>query len=575
MPMMKRFLLCCLLAASSLHAQETMIRQVADPGTDTHVEVLALFSKPSPSGYFPVRVKIANNLPGERRVRLSFQSISRYPEEISTESEFGFAAPGQKTVTRDILVPLCPVAEHSMGAAVGVTMGGSFGMGSGSITLTTGADQPAVLMAESLYTTNASALDAEIVSHGSGSSTGRGEFAGKFDPKQLPDSWLAFSGYDAVMMTDADWAAVPPGGRTAILSAVRLGMQLVIYGSTAGTPSSIGLPADPGMGRIDLKPAPGGALDAAETVDLVTHGIKNKREAINHDYGMGWPLQMKFGDKAFRYVIFIVVLVLFGILVGPVNLFVFAKSGRRHRLFITTPAISLGASLILIALILFQDGFGGRGGRVVLMEVQPGEEHAAYIVQEQISRTGVLTGSVFTLEAPAYFSPVPIEASRWARYTNDYNGAQGAFDLQPDGSKEQASGDWFQSRSEQGHLLMAVTPTRGRIEATADPARFVSTFGHPIRKLFFLGEDGKWLRAEAIETGRPFTATPVDDSLAEPELTELRNLFSKRNARAFDRLKSRRGCFIAVTGDAPAIATHPGIRWEETTTIITGPVAKP
>ena len=34
------------------------------------------------------------------------------------------------------------------------------------------------------------------------------------------------------------------------------------------------------------------------------------------------------------------------------NLFVFAKSGRRHRLFLTTPIISLGASLLLVARLL-------------------------------------------------------------------------------------------------------------------------------------------------------------------------------------------------------------------------------
>ena len=95
-------------------------------------------------------------------------------------------------------------------------------------------------------------------------------------------------------------------------------------------------------------------------------------------------------------------LVLFGILVGPVNLFVLAKSGRRHRLFITTPLISLGASLLLILLIIFQDGFGGRGMRRVLMEVRPDAgQNAAFLHQEQIARTGILTGTASPWIPPA------------------------------------------------------------------------------------------------------------------------------------------------------------------------------
>ena len=39
------------------------------------------------------------------------------------------------------------------------------------------------------------------------------------------------------------------------------------------------------------------------------------------------------------------------------------------------------------------------------------------------------------------------------------------------------------------------------------------------------------------------------------------------------RAKNRPGHFIALTGQAPAIETHPGIRWKETRTVITGPVS--
>src|SRR5690606_18267044 len=125
------------------------------------------------------------------------------------------------------------------------------------------------------------------------------------------------------------------------------------------------------------------------------------------------------------YGLFVVVLIAFGLLVGPVNLFVFAKSGQRHRLFITTPIISLATCALLILLILIQDGTGGRGERIVLMEVRPdADENRAYLHQEQVSRTGVLLGSSFELKESAVISPVPLADSPWTRLKPGTSGGQ-------------------------------------------------------------------------------------------------------------------------------------------------------
>jgi hypothetical protein len=235
-------------------AQETMIREVFDPGTDTHVEVLALFSRPSPSGYFPVRVKIANNLKDERPIRLDFEGASYdYNSNLKSGSSFDFSADAGKTVTRDILVPISPSAASGQ-ASVTVTLSGSLGTGANTISSNFDASRPAVLLSEALFTPNASALDAEVNStSSSGYRSGSNEFAGKFDPKQLPDDWLAFSGYDSVMMTDSDWSNVPPGGRNAILSWLRLGGQLVIYSSTATSAAALGLPQETSFGSIEIR----------------------------------------------------------------------------------------------------------------------------------------------------------------------------------------------------------------------------------------------------------------------------------------------------------------------------------
>lgn len=573
-----RSLIFLWLFISMANAQESILRVVHDTKTDTHVEVTALFTQPSRGGYLPISVKIANNLNDGRSIQLRFESSMRYDRKLQTNSSFELSAPAGKTLSEDLMVPLVS-DPHPYGdqPTLDVHLSGSLGTASGTVRATTGSGNPAVLMSESLFTPNASQLDSTSAKSGSPRSAyGNHAFAGKFDPKQLPANWLAFSGYDSVVLSDDDWSSVPAGARNAILSWVGLGGQLIIFTQTDASIASLGLPQSPSMGIISIEPMKSANLiDPAALIKRTEsdHPNRPRTAAIQADFVSGWPLQDRFGAKAFHYGIFIFVLIVFGILVGPVNLFLLAKSGKRHRLFITTPIISLAASLVLIGLIIFQDGFGGHGSRRVLMEVRPDAGiNAAFVHQEQISRTGILTGSRMLIDPACLFLPVPIATSRWARYTNRYDTA-GTFNLQPRDGKLEASGDWWQSRSEHGHILTAVLPTRGRIERTGKENELVSTFSFPIQVLYYLDATNQWHRAENIRTGHGFTLTPVDATMAQPSIAAEANAFSKRNQEILNRASRRQGHFVAVSRDADGIDTLPGIRWQETHTVITGPIA--
>lgn len=576
---MFRFALFLALGAMA-SAQETLFRQVSDAKTDSHVEVTALFSKPAPRGYLPVHIRIANRLEGDRSARLSFTSSAG----VTMKSEFDFDAPGETTVDHDILVPLATQTNSGSytSATVNVDLSGSFGLANGSLSQSLDDRQPAVLLSEKLFIPNASKLDAETNSKFSGGHRGR-EFAGKFDPRLLPNDWRAWSGYDCVMMTDGDWTAALPGARNALLAWMRLGGHLVIFSETS-TSASLGLPQDTSFGTITFKQVSSLTLDAPATVALASSATSTvpNHQSLREDYSGTWPLQKYFGGQSFNYALFIIVLIAFGVMVGPVNLFVFAKSGRRHRLFITTPLISLAASLLLIALILLQDGFGGRGVRVVLMEVRPdNNENAAYIHQEQFSRTGVLTGGRFKLDENVSLSPVPIADSRWARLTNTVSyytsRGQANYSLNPADGKLAAAGDWFQSRSEQGHELDAVVPTRGRLElaTTAGEPELLSTFEFPLETVFYLDAAQQWWRAENVQPGVRFKPVAIASSMVDPAMNQERSRFGNRHEQALNRIAKRPGAFFAIASAAPGIATYPGIKWKETHTVVTGPVVKP
>lgn len=602
--MPSRALLAALLFAAPLAAQETLFQQQPDPKSNTRVEAVALFSRPAPGGFLPVRVTVVNagEQDGSIDLRCKGNDGGFGGEGSELTSTFKLDAPAGKSTRHDILVPCTTLLNYGYGRSgtgtmsVHVTMSGSFGSHAGGVTGNYLDQQPAVLLSEAIYTPNASTLDAQLNGKAR-SGYGTANFAGKFDPREMPEDWRAYSGYDGIGMTDADWGLLSPGARNAILRWNRLGGQLVIYAQSANSDLATLAISNSGSGRKDAQRSfgnvsivPTGAslsLSPTGADEMIARfGSKDNLPILNHsirnDFSSGWPLQIEFGGERYNYMLFILILIGFGILVGPVNLFVFAKSGQRHRLFITTPIIALGTSLLLVVLIIAIDGFGGRGMRVALMEVRPDDgENSAYIFQEQVSRTGVLLGGDFTMSEPAAISPVPLSSdSQWSRLTEKNSGGGMRYEANPRDGKLEVDGDWFQSRSEQGQLVRAIVPTRGRIELrnTSGPPSLVSTFDFPIEKIYYRDNSGIFWYAEGIERGKAFDCREAQPAEVINFVNEAKGKLSGRSREALDALSPvERGDrhFIAITNEAPGIETFGGIDWKETRTYITGPVATP
>lgn len=586
-----RSLLLLLLAAFPLAAQENLFLHVPDPKSAAKVEATALFSRPAPGGFLPVRLTVTNPSDDDRAFEISATSADQAFGTHGSElrSRFSLIAPAGKTSRHEILIPCTTSLYSDCSQTVNLAISGSFGGNSGGINATFADTQPAVLLSEPLFTPNASALDAAATSSHF-TRYGGTSFAGKFEPRELQEDWRAYSGFDTLVMTDTDWGVASPGARNAILQWNRLGGSLVIYAvSSTSDLATLGIAAagkgvrsaERSFGTVAILPIGSDLkLDASKAVSAIYGSAKLPplNASIRSDFSSGWPLQQAFGEERYNYTLFILILIAFGILVGPVNLFVFAKSGRRHRLFITTPLIALGTSVLLIALILGIDGFGGRGMRTLVMEVRPDDgENSAYILQEQISRTGVLFGGDFTLAESAALSPVPIAPSQWARLTNSNQGGGMRYEAVPRDGKLAIDGDWFQSRSEQGQLIRAIVPTRGRIEARteAGPPSFLSTFDFPIQTLWFSDPSGSVWRAEGIVPGKAFTCQQTTAAAFTAFTAEQGKTLTPRTRKALAPLAKRPGHFIAITDAAPGIDTLRGIKWQSTRAYITGPVTRP
>jgi hypothetical protein len=185
----------------------------------------------------------------------------------------------------------------------------------------------------------------------------------------------------------------------------------------------------------------------------------------------------------------------FGLLVGPVNLFVFCRGGRRYRVAWVTPLISIGASVLIAAGILLHDGTGGAGERQAVIELLP-ERHEMLVRQEQIARTGVLLGSGFRTAETAWVEPLALQDEHELTETAQLYRTGDTF-----------SGDWFNSRALHGQYLEAVRPGRARFELSGDNAapRLVSSLPDTLQDVYFLDHDSEPWHAGPVEPGRPVT----------------------------------------------------------------------
>lgn len=592
----RRPLCAALLLAPLLPAQENLFIQ-APPATHpkdrTRIEVEALFSVAPPTGYLPVRVSVTNQRESDGRLRFTSLSESgSEPDDSRMESEFSIESKAGTAQSSDLLIPLTTRFDTTgyESTSVSLSMSGSFGGNGGSLSCGFHPEGPAILMSEPLHTPNASSLDSQLNSTRS-SGYGSHTFAARFTATKLPEDWRAYSGYDVMILTDDDWAKVAPGARAAILQWVRLGGAVHFHRRASTTFSTLGIDAETpgdrtgyGLGTLTLENLPASGpptLDAVRTIKTY-HGGRGPAseglgESITDDYSSTWPLQDQFGKQKFDYAIFIIVLIAFGVLVGPINLFVFAKSGMRHKLFITTPIISLATSVVLIALILLRDGTGGRGSRISLVEVRPENgENRAYVIQEQVSRTGVLLGGAFEVAEDAAITPVPIADSAWARLTPGAGGAGMRFNASFGEKGMKVGGDWFQSRSEQGQLIRAVVPTRGRIELKGGGGAptFVSTFDFPIERLYYADRSNGWWTVSNLEAGKAATGTPVSEAEYRAAVAAEAALLARRQREQLNRASKRTDHYVAIAPGAPAIETFDSIRWADDRSILTGPVLR-
>ncbi|AWI09903.1 hypothetical protein [Ereboglobus luteus] len=370
--------------------------------------------------------------------------------------------------------------------------------------------------------------------------------------EEWPADWRVWSPFTVVVMTEGEFNSLDMARQAALRDWVSLGGRLFLkpQGSVLALWSSTAEKIRHGMGVITMSELPTSMYVMDDSQRPLSRGQRVQPwKSLIKLLDLEDAELMRLSSVVWWMMIF---LLLFGVTVGPVNLFLLAPEGKRHRLFFTVPVISIGASLLLVGVIVFSDGFGGQGMRRSLVVLMPGENKAV-VAQQQVSRTGVLIGKKFSLADDTVMGKVGIDSD------GDIPGKSAARDTGA------ASGDWFTSRAVESHVLMRVTPTRERVELVAGGKSGVapivqSSMSGVLRDFLYMDEFGRVWRAAEVSPGRRVALSPHGKH--EGALEVLRSL-----AR-----KDGRGCFHATMdgGELGLVSTLGAIDWEDDRTTVIG-----
>ncbi len=389
---------------------------------------------------------------------------------------------------------------------------------------------------------------------------------GEIDLAAAPDDWRGFTMLHEMVIADDDWTTMPSGTRRAILAWVGLGgvLRVVAADDDAGRIDRLGLPRGGSDGRRRVGAGEVMVVAPGEETWGALHGkggpAADATPPLEHR-GNGLA-SYGFAPRELPFTPILAFLAIFALLAGPVNVMVLAGKGRPARIFWTTPAIALVATAVLLVLMLLRDGVGGDGRRFTLALLDP-ETNAAHVLQQQVSRTGVLLGRSFPIREISWMHPERTAAASVP--APGVMSGRGAEYRESEGARR--SGDWFRSRSDQGFTLQAVRSSRGRLVVSGPPEapEIVSSIDAPLARVLVVDADGRPWRCDALGPGerRPLArATQADvDALRRDLLISA----GPRIRMAVERLCGARGIAWAQAAEPAgvAIATLDAIRWSD------------
>ncbi len=544
-------LLVALLVSASVFATAGGFQIDTDPQSGITIVVQAVFNPPEPNGSAAVRVRINNGSRADSQWILNFQSPGGYRPGRSQNVNSKFSARVAAGSEREFecLVPMQTSVDGGYGSLLSLNCSGP-GVRNGehpfpSPSRSGGRNIGTAGFSEKLIARQQEDLKAALKAKGIEENFSVG------DPARIPADWRVLSAFDQLWIADGEWDAFPAGVRLAIGQWVATGGELIKCSSGAA-----GADEKSGLGEVSSFPtAADGSLDLEQLIKRMERPGSTFRKSLG-SYTKGWPDKAWIPPYSANAPLLILVIILFGAVVGPINFFMFAGKEKRARIFWTTPLISIVGTLVIGITIFAQDGFGGWGKRLALIVIQP-EHHSEVVVQEQASKTGVLLASGFVLDPAAMIRQLPT--------------TQRTVNCSVAGNEY--AGDWFQSRSVQGQLITAVRPSRAKIQllnaeevAAGKPPRILSQIDAQLDRVYLRTVGEKVFRADDVGPGHEVTMRP--EALKDAKSTLDKEFFQadgplSQVAPGYPPLEKEIFYALSKSAGGAMIPTLEAIRWTD------------
>lgn len=318
-----------------------------------------------------------------------------------------------------------------------------------------------------------------------------------------PEEWLAYTPFCVIVFTPNNWEQLTTPARRAILEYVAAGGSMFVVGGAdiasftrefPGAVTSESLVDFPtwrlGLGRITI------AADPTALSDSDWEVIVRVWTDVNT------PLNVHWSSSAAETSLSLLdrspvptrpllgALVVFGLLIGPVNLIVLARMKRRVLLFVTTPVLGLLFAVGVLVAGVLRDGFA------------PYVRTAAFTFLDQNTRTAVSTAHVGILAPLTPGDGVRYDLQSLVVLGSDY-GDRSRIDADMTGQQHYTAG-LVAARTPSHIRQVRVAPARERLvlETAADGSmELVNALGAPITRVVVSSESGELFEATDVAPG--------------------------------------------------------------------------
>ena len=494
---------------------------------DVAVTVSSPLNSERSHGYLEYRVSVANRSLSERhQIRLYL------PQESH----------GGGTVTRTITVEPSSTVTVSLfssialgGNGLGVEIDGRLQRDIIGVKLSGYGyePRPAVLVSQGASARAFQARAAAVLKD----ARGQEEFyAAKSDSpvEEWSTSWLGYSSYDGVVLTTDEMRVLPEPAAAALTRYVECGGTLVVIGSwQVPQPWRIEKQQD---GALSTYNAGFGVCIVSENgvVDGLT---PSNWQAIGHAWEQS---QAPWGNPALGSLAvesanglfpvtenvsvpvrgLLLIMLVFVILIGPVNLLVLSKKKKRMWLLWTVPLISLITCLAVSAFTVLSEGWGGRA-----------RYWSFTILDERSHRAS-------TIGLSAFYAPLtPGDGLRYGVETEitsqaerlNYTGRSGPARNADWTEDQHLETGWVTARTPAHFMVRRTETRRERLTLTRNAdgsVTVVNGLGVPIRSLTLGDEGGAVYRGSSLAAGASAILRMTNERLAPNKASGLRSVFA-------------------------------------------------